>query len=964
MKKFYFLLFSILTSLSAVPYSFEQNGIYYNIIDESLRTVEVSPSLNSDYSGNIIIPKTVKPDNSAISYIVIGIGSYAFKDCTNLSSIEIPSSIENINMNAFENCLNLSSFTFPESIKYIGTSVFKNCRKLSTVQFNAIKANSGGRIQYGSPLTPVFENCLNLNSISMGENVEIIPKTLFACTPILKLSFPKSLKIIGEGAFMNCSSLSTVTFDVDCILSDVQDYAFSYCKALNNFSLPNSVKTIGSYTFQYCENLTEFPFSPNTEITNIGAYSFSACRGVTELYIPSKVTNIDLYAFEDCRNLKYIYFPETILNINKGAFDAIWNLPDIYCTSLTPPIVQKISYTSEIEEIFSNLDKSKCTLHVPQEALNKYQLSEPWNQFPNIVTDISPSSITLEEHEISLYVGDEYKFSPTLFPWFTEECKINYTSSSKSVADIDSNGVLHALKEGSTTVLITAGSCMTMAKVVVKSIYPSSVSISETSKEVYCGDEFDLIATIHPDNVTDKTLTWESSNEKICIVDQNGHVTAKAVGECWILANCQAKSGMCKISVKPIEVQSISINKNVPSLGGYIGNSIKLDVLILPDNATYKSLIWSIEDSDIASVDENGVLTFISVGHTKVKATANNGVFAERDITVYPRMPQTFSISPESISLNVGESYTFNVTMTPDNIDDRTVIWHSSDTDKVSIDDNGTVTALKPDCLVRICGIAANGLESDAYVEVKPIQAEEIVLSSDNIIIHCLADGDISYSDILSATILPESATNKTIKWTSSNEAVAFYNEFFECHIAVGEPGTAIITASSANGVSASCTVTVIQDVSEVTLDYSSIELKIGDSLNLTATVYPNNATDKTIEWISSNEHIASVSDDGKVIGISVGDCIISAYNGDNFASCNVKVTENSAIEGVNSTNILSIISQNSCIIISGAAHKSDAYIFDTTGNLIYNGTQREIPIKKGIYIVFIENKHFKVFVY
>lgn len=146
MKKIFLSLFFSVFSLIASAYDFEKDGIYYKIIDDVLRTVEVTPSPNFDYSGSMVIPKIVKPKSSAYYYIVTNIGGNAFKQCVNLTSIELPSSIENIYYNAFEDCLNLKSFTFPESVKFIGNSVFKNCRNLSTVIYNATNANSSGRI--------------------------------------------------------------------------------------------------------------------------------------------------------------------------------------------------------------------------------------------------------------------------------------------------------------------------------------------------------------------------------------------------------------------------------------------------------------------------------------------------------------------------------------------------------------------------------------------------------------------------------------------------------------------------------------------------------------------------------------------------------------------------------------------------------------------------------------------------
>ena len=140
----------------------------------------------------------------------------------------------------------------------------------------------------------------------------------------------------------------------------------------------------------------------------------------------------------------------------------------------------------------------------------------------------------------------------------------------------------------------------------------------------------------------------------------------------------------------------------------------------------------------------------------------------------------------------------------------------------------------------------------------------------------------------LTATVQPSNATSKTITWSTSNSSVASIANGLLT--AIGE-GSATITAS-AGGKSANCTVTVKQNViavTSITLDQTSVELTEGDNVTITATVKPDNATNKTVTWSSSAPEVASIQD-GKITAIKAGDAVIKAVAGDKSATCNVKV--------------------------------------------------------------------------
>ena len=144
----------------------------------------------------------------------------------------------------------------------------------------------------------------------------------------------------------------------------------------------------------------------------------------------------------------------------------------------------------------------------------------------------------------------------------------------------------------------------------------------------------------------------------------------------------------------------------------------------------------------------------------------------------------------------------------------------------------------------------------------------------------------------LNATVSPSNATNKTINWTSSRPNVASVTS--DGIVEGLSAGSAVITASSVNGIKANCDIVVkekVVPVSSVTLDKTTLTMTEGDTWTLTATVKPDDATDNTVTWASSNTSVAKV-DGGKVTAVAQGTATITAKAGDKTATCAVTVNQ------------------------------------------------------------------------
>lgn len=147
----------------------------------------------------------------------------------------------------------------------------------------------------------------------------------------------------------------------------------------------------------------------------------------------------------------------------------------------------------------------------------------------------------------------------------------------------------------------------------------------------------------------------------------------------------------------------------------------------------------------------------------------------------------------------------------------------------------------------------------------------------------------------LIATVAPENATDKTVTWSSDNVEIATVSA--EGVVTAVKAGTATIKATANDGseVVGSCTVTVKQLVTSVTLDKTTAEIGIDKTVTLTATVNPTDASDKTIEWTTNDKTIATVDQTGKVTGVAAGEVTITATAKDGSgksATCTITVSD------------------------------------------------------------------------
>ena len=318
-------------NITALPTQafYNSKNVEHLILPNTLITIGEEMFYQSDLR-SVVIPTNVTT-----------VGYSAFKRCSSLTTVtfEKESQLKTIGgdyyYGAFSDCTALTSIEIPASVETIGNTAFSDCSSLATVTFE-----KGSRLK------------------TIGNNA------YYRCTSLTSIEIPASVETIEKKAFMHCSSLATVTFEkgsqLKTIAGDSYDGAFSDCTALTSIEIPASVETIEATAFKRCSKLTTITFEKGSLLKTIGGgyYSsyyhgaFSDCSSLTSIEIPASVETIEATAFSDCSKLATVTFEKgSQLKIIGGGYSSSYYYGAFLgCSSLTsieiPASVETIEATA------------------------------------------------------------------------------------------------------------------------------------------------------------------------------------------------------------------------------------------------------------------------------------------------------------------------------------------------------------------------------------------------------------------------------------------------------------------------------------------------------------------------------------------------------------------------------------------------------------------------------------------
>ena len=348
---------------------------------------------NSSVTSSIVIPSTVTT-----------IGQSAFAQCSKIKQLTIPNSVTSIGNYAFSGCSSLTSVTIPNSVTSIGDYAF----------------NQVPNIVYNGTATGSPWGARNVNGFVDGFLVygDALKTTLLACSSAAQgeINIPNSVTSIGDGAFLGCSGLTSVTIPNSVI--SIGNYAFSGCNSLpvidniryadtyligvsnkslstyaikegtkwigneafyecydlTSITIPNSVTSIGNHAFRWCSGLTSVTIG--NSVTSIGEVAFSNCRSLTSVTIPNSVTIIGDHAFEDCNGLTFVTIGNSVTSIGNYAFENCSGLTSVTISNSVISIGNSAFYGSRVNTInfIGSLEDWLNKAWSPSSISSNYQL--------------------------------------------------------------------------------------------------------------------------------------------------------------------------------------------------------------------------------------------------------------------------------------------------------------------------------------------------------------------------------------------------------------------------------------------------------------------------------------------------------------------------------------------------------------------------------------------------------------
>lgn len=444
-----------------------------------------------------------------------------------------------------------------------------------------------------------------------------------------------------------------------------------------------------------------------------------------------------------------------------------------------------------------------------------------------------------------------------------------WKSSNSSIASVDQKGNVMGIKAGNATISVTNSQGIVKEYLATVTQPVTSVKLNANKISWNVGRSGHFYPTVGPEEAVNTEVTYTSSNDTVATVDENGLLTAVAPGTCTIKCASvenQNKYDTCTVTVSK-KVEKVDISSAVEYMN--VDGVKALGFVVSPANATNKAIAWSSTDPSVATVSSSGVVTAKKSGSCKIIAMSKDGSGQSDRCTIVVKQKATAVVlSNDTLTIKPNSSEKLTAQILPSNVSSKCVAWSSSNKEVAIVNANGVVTAVKEgSCTITATATDGSGKKAVCRVTVSnPVTS--VVLNAHSI------SWNIGKKAHFYPVVTPDTATNTGVIYTSSNPNVATVSE--KGLLTAVSAGTCVITCTAADGSGKydTCTVTVKQPVTKLTISGSST-VDTDSSITLKAQIAPTNATNKKVNWSSSNTAVAKVDSNGKVTGVSAGKAVI-----------------------------------------------------------------------------------------
>ncbi len=496
--------------------------------------------------------------------------------------------------------------------------------------------------------------------------------------------------------------------------------------------------------------------------------------------------------------------------------------------------------------------------------------------------------LSFEESELSFTVDTQRRLSALQEPEDATYSALTWESADTSIVTVDETGLLTAHKAGTTQVTATANepiqgeSVQKAATATVTVLQPVTEICADNDEAcVGIGKKSILPVTLLPEDASNKTLLWTSSDESIVTV-LDGEIKGEAEGKATVLCQAADQGGASRNFEVTVFVPATELtlnNKTVTLNTGDTSEPLTYD--IVPENAAYKAASWLSDDESIATVDENGVVHAWKAGKTTIHAISPEPI--AHDATpktdkppIAVLQPVTQIVTPsDNVAVGLTKKMPIPVNVLPEDASDKTLLWSSDDESIATVSPSGTVTGKAIGSTTIRCE-AVDGSQSNAawtvtvYQPVSALSAAEKALT-------VLVGGETLQAQVIAS---PEDAAYPSVSWTSSDESIVIVDA--NGMVTGLQAGTATLTATSAEPIAEAdeakktkINVTVLQPVEAILPDTPSVELGKGRSMKLDYTLLPEDASSKKVSWQSSDPSVIAV-ESGRITAKDIGSAAVT----------------------------------------------------------------------------------------
>lgn len=797
------------------------------------------------------------------------VGKCKFINCTCLEKIIIPNSICEFGERAFDGCEKLKSVFISDLEAWCN---MKFSKKNSSAYLLTTYDFTSNPLQNGADLYVNGEKIVNF---VVPNTISKIPHFAFrGCSSFETITIPENVEV-AEGAFSNNMNLKELYAYGKCDSYE----CFAYCTSLETVYI---VSQISEKTFIGSTNITKVHIVNSDGIGGSNSGFLSMCfPNVKEFVLQEGIKRIGQYAFKNCQKLESINIPSSVQIISNNVFDGCNNLKSVYIEDLANwfKIVFGESYYVSGSGTISADPKSANPLNT---GADLYVNGE------KLIDCVIPSQVTeVQEGVFYGYKGIESlnihenvkKIGSSAFCGCKNLSHVNILSKSPiemGVSIFDDCEKLTSAGPLNSNCSIEYGWDFEIPQWafsysnVQKIIIPSTIQIIDNYVFYFAPVSYVYMYPITPPTISDFVFT----SYKATLFVPRDCKEAYSNAPYWKNFNI----------IELVDVESVTLGKEKYDV--IVGESKTIDVTILPEKATYKDLYWSIEDPEIAQVD-NGVVVGLKTGTTKLTATTTDGTNISASCVISVTNPvQSIVLSKDYVELEAEDTETITATCSPANADDITVTWRSMNGSVATVT-NGVVKAVKVG-ETDIVAQSVSGIEAKCRVVVKPTIATSLSLNKHSLNLNT------GNTEKLELDILPLKTTNKSVSWRSDAPTVASVDD--SGLVTAKSNGTAKITVTTTDGsnISEECTVMVTTLATGISLNKENSSLIVGQTLSLTADIAPTETSNKSVKWESNNTSCATVSPTGLVTALATGTATISATTKDGTAksaSCVVVVT-------------------------------------------------------------------------